>query len=181
MKKQLVPTSRRWVIPVDPFGWGCAVASLVVMFGLSACDKQDDKTFGQKLDSAIAKTTEAAAQAKTKTEQSAAQAKVKTEETFANAGAALKSATQKAESTVKEVAGKANEKMDDFAITTAVSSAIAKDTELSLLKIKVETREGIVTLEGTAATEISREKAGALAKTTRGVHSVDNKLIVKPG
>ena len=178
MKKRFLPASRYTFSPVRPRGWACA---LVVMLAVSACNRQDDKTVGQKLDSAIAKTTEAAAQAKAKTEESAAQVKSKTEETFANAGAALKNATEKAEASVKDVAGKASEKMDDFAITRAVAAGIAKDAELSVLKIKVDTREGVVTLNGTAPTEAARDKAGALAKGIQGVHSVENKLLVKAG
>ena len=178
MKKPFLPVSRYALIPVRPRGWTCG---LVVMLAVSGCNRQDDKTVGQKLDSAIAKTTEAAAQAKVKTEASVAQVKSKTEETFANAGAALKNATEKAEASVKSVADKASEKMDDFAITTAVAAGIAKDAELSVLKIKIETRDGIVTLNGTAPTEAVRDKAGALAKGIQGVHSVENKLLVKAG
>ena len=181
MKKLFFQTSNRSFLPVRPRTCGFAITSLVFMLALSACNKQDDKTVGQKLDSAIEKTSEVAAQAKAKTEQSAEQARIKTEETFANAGVALKNATQKAEASIKDVAGKASEKMDDFAITTAVSAGIAKDSELSLLKIKVETKDGVVTLNGTAPAEAAREKASALAKAVQGVRSVDNKLVVKAG
>ena len=157
------------------------LTALVLALALSACNKPDDnKTAGQKLDSAIAKTEQAAAEAKVKTEQSAEQAKAKTEETFAKAGDALKSATQNAESSAREVARKAGEKMDDMAITAAVSSGLAKDADLSTLKINVDTKDGAVTLNGSAPTEAARERAGTIAKTVNGVHSVDNKLMVKP-
>ncbi len=181
MKKPLFQASHRSSPSLRPHASACVASSLVLVLALSACNKQEDKTVGQQLDSAIAKTGEAAAQAKAKTEQSAAQAKTKTEETFANAAVALKNATQKAEASIKDAAGKASEKIDDFAITTAVSSAIAKDAELSVLKIKVETKDGVVTLNGTAPTEAARENASALAKATQGVRSVDNKLLVKAG
>ena len=59
------------------------LASLVLALALGACSKSDEtQTAGQKLDSAIAKTEQAAEEAKIRTEQSAAQAKAKTEETF---------------------------------------------------------------------------------------------------
>ena len=181
MKKPLFQAWRDSFLPVRPNTRGFGLTPLVLVLALGACNKQGDKTVGQKLDSVIEKTSEAAAQAKAKTEQSAEQARIKTEETFANAGVALKNATQKAEASIKDVAGKASEKMDDFAITTAVSAGIAKDSELSVLKIKVDTRDGIVTLNGTAPAEVAREKAGALAKAVQGVRSVDNKLVVKAG
>lgn len=179
MKKPLFQAWRDSFLPVRPHTCGFGLTPLVLVLALGACNKQGDKTVGQKLDSVIEKTSEAAAQAKAKTEQSAEQARIKTEETFANAGVALKNATQKAEASIKDVAGKASEKMDDFAITTAVSAGIAKDSELSVLMIKVDTRDGIVTLTGTAPAEVVREKAGALAKAVQGVRSVDNKLVVK--
>ena len=179
MKQLFFQTSHRSLLPVRPRTSAFALSSLVLVFALGACNKQGDKTVGEKIDSAIAKTSEAAAQAKAKTEQSAEQAKIKAEETFANAGVALKNATQKAETSIKDAAGKASEKMDDFAITTAVSSGIAKDADLSVLKINVDTRDGVVTLNGTAPTEAAREKASALAKAIQGVRSVENKLLVK--
>lgn len=155
--------------------------SLALVLALSACGKQDDsQTAGQKLDSAIAKTGEAAEEAKLKTEQSASQVKAKTEETFANVGDALKNATQNAESSAKDAAGKAIEKMDDMAITAAISVELAKDPDLSAFKINVDTKNGEVTLNGLAPNEAARERAGAIAKKFSGVQSVENKLIVKP-
>ena len=157
------------------------LTSLTLALALSACSKQDDnQTAGQKLDSAIAKTGQAAEEARLKTEQSASQVKAKTEETFANAGTALKNATQNAESSAKEVAGKAIEKMDDMAISTAISAELGKDPDLSVFKINVDTKEGAVTLNGSAPNEAARERAGTIAKKFSGVLSVDNKLLVKP-
>ncbi|ABM36232.1 BON domain-containing protein [Polaromonas naphthalenivorans] len=157
-----------------------AFTSLALALALSACNKADDhQTPGQKLDSAIGKTEQAAAEAKLKTEQSGAEMKAKTEETFAKAGAALKSATENAEVSAKAAAGKAIEKMDDMAITTAISAELVKDPEIRVFKINVDTKDGAVTLNGSVPTEAVRERAGAIAKTFSGVQSVDNKLIVK--
>jgi hyperosmotically inducible protein len=132
-----------------------AIAGAVALaLALSACGKQDDgKTAGQQLDSAIAKTEEAAAQAKAKAQSE-----------MASAGAAMKNATQSAESSGKDMAAKAGEKIDDLTITTTVTAGIAKDPDLSALKINVDTRDGAVTLNGSAPTETAREKAATLAK-----------------
>ncbi len=147
-----------------------AVAAAVALaLGLSACGKQDDgKTAGQQLDSAIAKTEDAAARAKAKAESE-----------MASAGAAMKSATQSAEASGKDMATKAGEKIDDLTITTTVTAGLAKDPDLSALKINVDTRDGAVTLNGSAPTEAARDKAATLAKAVKGVNSVDNKLVVK--
>ncbi|EJL84428.1 putative periplasmic or secreted lipoprotein [Polaromonas sp. CF318] len=136
---------------------------------LSACNKQDEgKTAGQQLDSAIAKTEDAAARAKAKAESE-----------MASAGAAVKNATQSAESSGKDMAAKAGEKIDDLTITTTVTAGFAKDPDLSVLKINVDTRDGAVILKGSAPTTAARDKAAELAKAVKGVKSVDNKLEVK--
>lgn len=164
----------------QPRGPALVLSSLALMLALSACNKSEEaRTPGEKLDSAIAKTEQAATEAKLKTEQSAEQAKAKTEETFANAGAALKDATKNMESSAKEAASKAGEKMDDLSITTAVSAGLTKDPDLSALKIDVDTKDGTVTLTGSAPTQAARERASSIANTVSGVHKVDNKLIIK--
>lgn len=145
--------------------------ALALALALSACGKQDDgKTAGQQLDSALAKT-----------EQAGEQAKAKTESALANAGAALKNATQKAESSGQEAVGKAGDKLDDMSITAAVSSSLGKDPDLSALKINVDTKNGAVTLNGTAPSQAAVEKASAITRAIKGVSSVDNKLQVKAG
>jgi hyperosmotically inducible periplasmic protein len=147
------------------------VNALSFALALSACSKQDDgKTAGQQVDSALAKT-----------EQAAEQAKAKTESALAKAGAAVKEATQKAEDSGVAAAGKAGDKLDDMTITAAVSASLGKDPDLSALKINVDTRNGAVTLNGTAPSQAAVDKASAIAKAIKGVSSVDNKLQVKAG
>lgn len=176
MKNKTVRKPRSFGGPIG------ALTSVALMLALSACGKSDQpKTAGQQLDSAIAKTEQAGAEARVKTEQSAERAKAKTEEAFANAGAALKSATQNVQTSAKEAASRAGEKMDDMSITTSVSAGLAKDPDLSALKINVSTQDGAVTLNGSAPTEASRERAGSIAKTVNGVRRVENKLVVTAG
>ena len=148
-----------------------AVASaLAMVLTVSACNKTDDgKTAGQKLDSAIAKT-----------EQAAAEAKAKTESSMANAGNAMKDATANVEVSGKGMVEKAGDKADDAVITARLSASLAKDPDLSAIKIDVDTKGGAVTLTGTAPTEAAKEKATTIAKGLKGVSSVDNKLVVKP-
>ena len=180
MKPQAFPLSRRSPTRHRPHGALVAVGSLALALALAACSKQEDnKTAGQQLDSAIAKTGQAAAEARAKAEQSAAEAKAKTESAMASAGTALKDAIKNAESSAKQTATKAEEKLDDVFITTSVSSAIGKESDLSVLKINVDTKNGAVTLNGSAPIEAAREKAGRIAKAVKGVNSVDNKLVVK--
>lgn len=145
------------------------VSSLALLLALGACGKKDtEKTAGQQLDSAVAKAGDAAAEAKAKTESS-----------MAKAGIAIKDATQSAETAGANAAAKVGEKLDDAAITLSVTSGLAKDPDLSALKINVDTKNGAVVLNGSAPTEAARERAGAIAKAVKGVNSVDNKLVVK--
>ncbi len=148
--------------------WAVAL-SLAAALALGACSKSDDgKTVGQKVDAAMAKT-----------EQAAADAKVKTESAMANVGAAMKDATQKGESSGKALANKIEEKLDDLSITAAVNAGLAKDTDLSALTINVDTKNGAVLLKGTAPTAAAKERASEITRAVKGVATVDNQLVVK--
>jgi osmotically-inducible protein OsmY len=70
-------------------------------------------------------------------------------------------------------------KIDDVAITASVSAGFAKDADLSAIKIDVDTKSGMVTLYGPAPTVAARDRATTIAKSIKGVNSVDNKLVVK--
>lgn len=144
-----------------------AVSSLAVLLALGACGKKDE-TVGQQVDSAVAKT-----------EQVASEAKAKTEASMEKAGDAMKSATQSAEASGSKTADAIGAKIDDAAITASISADLAKDPDLSAIKINVDTRNGIVTLNGPAPTTSAKEKATTIAKAVKGVSSVDNKLVVK--
>lgn len=181
MKKLLLPVIHRFAVHRTPYFSVACATSLAFVLALSACSKQDEKTAGQRLDSAIEKTNEVAAQAKARIEESAPQIKAKTEEALANAGVALKNATQTAESAVKATVDKTGNKIDDLAINKAVKSGVENDSTLKTQAIKIETKEGVVTLSGVVSNEAVRNKAGALAKAVQGVQSVDNQLVLKAG
>ena len=68
--------------------------------------------------------------------------------------------------------------VDDSMTTAAVKSKLMWNKHSDGLATDVETKSGKVTLSGTADSEASRDVAGRLAKNTRGVVSVDNKLVV---
>lgn len=145
--------------------------SLVLLTALAACGKKtDDQTVGQKLDTAVAKT-----------EQAALDAKAKAETSMGKAEDAMKDAANKAEASGKSTADKVANTMDDVSITTAVSAEFVRDPDLSALKINVDTKNGSVTLNGPAPTLAAKEKATTIAKAVKGVTSVDNKLVVKAG
>lgn len=131
--------------------------AVALSLGLAACDRNSgEQTAGQKLDAAVAKT-----------EQAAADAKVKLEDATRDATAATRSAAADAAAV-----------MDDAGITAKVSAGLAKDSELSAIKIDVDTRNGIVTLTGPVKSASASERAETIARGVQGVNSVVNKLTV---
>jgi hyperosmotically inducible protein len=71
------------------------------------------------------------------------------------------------------------EAIDDATITAAVKSKLMWSRYASGLTTDVGTKSGKVTLQGTADSETSKVLAKSLAMNTRGVESVDNRLVVK--
>jgi len=147
-----------------------AAALVGASLTLVACDKADNRTAGEKLDSAISNSQKAANDAKDKTEQMASDAKAKMESS---------GATAKVTEAVKDAGAAVSGAADDATITAAVSSGLAKDPDLSAIKINVDTKGGNVTLTGPAPTAAAKSRAEDIAKGVKGVSSVDNKLDVK--
>ena len=142
-----------------------AVSALAL--GLAACGKTEEPTVGQRLDSAVEKTEQAAADARVKAESAMQSAETKMEQGAANA-----------EATAKEVANTAKGAIDDATITAQVNAGLAKDPDLSALKINMDTVNGKVTLNGPAPTTLARDRAETIAKSVTGVTSVNNQLVV---
>jgi len=122
----------------------CVVSAAVL--ALAGCNRNDGSTVGQKLDTAVAKTEQGAA----------------------DASRAVKNKTA-------DVAQSVN----DATITAAVNADLAKDPDLSALRINVDTHDGRVALYGSAPSEDAKMRAEKLAMGEKGVVSVDNKLAVE--
>jgi hyperosmotically inducible protein len=73
---------------------------------------------------------------------------------------------------------KAGDKTADAAITSAVKTKFLGDTQVSGMKIDVDTKDGVVTLTGNVKSEAEKAEAVRLAKNTTGVKSVVDKLTV---
>ncbi len=133
-----------------------AMASAALLAG---CNRNDSRTVGEKVDAGIARTERAADTAAAKTKEVMADAKLKAE--------------------VKSAAGAISTKVDDAAITAAVSAGLAMDSDLSAIKINVTTAAGVVNLRGPAPTAEAKARAGEIAKAVKGVASVENRLDVR--
>lgn len=157
------------------------LAITALSFGLAACGKSDDKTAGQKLDSAISQTQQTAENVGNKIEEGAVKAGDATANALDKAGDKMASAADTAGAKLEEGAAKAGAALDDAGITAAVKTDLIKAPEISALQINVDTQAGAVTLSGTVPTEAIKTQAGDIAKAAKGVTSVNNNLTVKAG
>lgn len=122
------------------------LAAALAALGLSACNRADERTAGERVDSAVAKTEQGAAE--------------------------VRQEAKEATSSVKSA-------VSDASITASVNAELARDSELSSLRIDVDTSSGKVALKGTAPSAEARERATRLARGVDGVTDVDNQLEVK--
>ena len=121
---------------------------------LAGCDsRQDGQTVGQKVDEAVASAKGAAVEVKQEAREAAQIGREKTEQ--------------------------AADKVGDVAITAAVNAGLARDPDLSPLRINVDTKDGRVALYGSAPSEAARQRAEQIAMAEKGVTGVDNKLAVE--
>ncbi len=94
-------------------------------------------------------------------------------------GADVKSAAKEVGNDMSRAADKAGTVIQDSAITATVKTALLADPDVKGLKIDVDTKNGVVTLKGTADKPANRARAVAIAKDTNGVKSVEDQLVVK--
>ena len=140
------------------FSLTLSTAAIAATLVLSACgDKPGpDTSAGQKVDAAISTMEKKAESVSADVKQGAE---------------AVKEATTKAVDNAADMAR-------DAAITTQVHADLARDPELSTLKINVDTIDGKVLLKGTAPNDAAKARAEAKALAVVGVVSVDNQLRV---
>lgn len=85
------------------------------------------------------------------------------------AGRRISEGAAKAATQLEEAAG-------DGALTAKIKSKMALDDYVDASTINVDTKNGVVTLQGTVASAQERERAVQLARETKGVSRVDDKL-----
>lgn len=92
----------------------------------------------------------------------------------ASHAAGTSSTTTDARSTTE----KSTNVVSDAAITTKVKAKFAADSQVSAMKIRVDTDHGTVKLSGDAKSQAEADKAEQIAKSTEGVASVTNDIRV---
>ena len=129
---------------------------LALIGALAGCGQREEgATVGQRVDSAIDRSAEAGREVR-------------------------EGAREAARDTSTAVMG-AGARIDDAQITTQVKTGLSTDRDLSAGQIDVDTKDGVVTLKGTAPTVAAKARAGDIARNVKDVKSVDNQLQVRAG
>lgn len=140
-----------------PLTMATVIAAVFAATSLGACDRgAQERTAGQKIDSAMSKAEQKIESAKDKMDQGATEAK----------------------RDVKDATADAKNAVNDATITASVNAKLASDKELSALRINVDTVDGRVALRGSAPTPSARDRATQLASAVDGVRSVENQLVI---
>ena len=149
-----------------------AVIAASCILGAAACTDRADESTKRQIDSAVDQTGKAAAAIANKAEEMADTARDKTK-AFVTSPEVKRDAIA-AKEAIKDLGATT----DDAGVTLAVSAALARDPDLTVSRIDVETRNGAVRLSGPAPSEEAKTRAGDIAKSVKGVVSVDNGLEV---
>ena len=158
---------------------------------LAACERETPRS-AERTGAAVGQTIDNALD---KTQQKLSEAGQKTEQKLEEAGKQISAATDRAVASTREAAsdvrnatiattnevksGETGRAINDTAITASVKTDFLKDPDLSVLKIDVDTQDGVVTLNGLAGNEDARIRAGKMASSVKGVREVRNFLTVK--
>ena len=161
-------------------------AATALTAGLAACNKNDERTAGQQVDSAIARSEAAAKDAQAKAAEAGRDVKVAAQDAAADAkaaanqaGAEIKQEAREMKADISAAAAAAGNAADDATTTAAVKAKLVADSELSALQINVDTKNNVVTLTGPAPNAAAKARAEPIAKDVKGVTSVHNNLTVK--
>ena len=80
----------------------------------------------------------------------------------------------------KTATARVKEGVGDTLVSARVKTAFAKDKDVSMRNVRVDTDDkGVVTLSGTAKTQMEADKAVQIARGTKGVTSVKNDIRVQ--
>ncbi len=175
---------------------GAIALAIALATGLAACNKNDDRTAGQKLDAGIAKTEQAAQDAQAKAAEAARDAKdaastaaadakdaastaaADTKAAAKEAGAEIRQEAREVKAEVSAAAERVGDLASDAATTASIKTKLLADSELSGLQINVDTKDHVVTLTGPAPDASAKARAETIALAVSGVKSVHNNLTV---
>jgi hyperosmotically inducible protein len=155
-----------------------AIGMLLASMALVGCNKTEEARVENP--PADARVEGADQSVGTRVEQKAEAVKEDVQKGMDQAAAGARETAGEVKEAGQDAAQAVGSKVEDVTITTSVNAELAKDPNLSALKINVDTKDGRVTLRGSAPTSTARERATALASSVQGVKGVENQLTVEP-
>jgi hyperosmotically inducible periplasmic protein len=180
-----------------------ALSSMALVFGLAGCGERVDGVHDARTEAAQAResarneaptdnvrtaTSAAGQDPRGDNREAAADARERTANATSRMGDATSQmgagATEPARDTSIPAPGspaRVGDRMDDMQITTRVNAGLAADRNLSAMRIDVDTKDGVVTLMGTAPSATAKARAAEIAREIRDVRSVNNQLAVAGG
>jgi len=93
-------------------------------------------------------------------------------------GQKIDQAAERTKEQAAQATDKAGQALEDGKITAQVKAGILAEPGLKVLMIDVDTKEGKVTLTGSADSAANVQKAEQIASGVQGVKSVDNRLAI---
>lgn len=159
----------------------CAFAALT----LAACDRasmdradKEGAAIGQKANDALARTKEGLKDAGRKARDTLTEATSNNDSTAKTTPRATADANADKHS-ARDTGKQTREALGDAAITASIKTDFLKDPDLSVFKIDVDTKDGVVTLNGLADNDEARNRAQHIAEGVKGVREVRNFLVTK--
>jgi len=180
--------------PRIPRALPVAVAAAIAVLAVSACDRdtmdradQDGKRMADKANAALATTKDKLAQAGHEAKEKLETAGQRTADAISNAGektseavdSHASSSTSAPTTASSSTSGNARSVLADAGIKASIETDFLKDPDLSVLKIDVDSKDGVITLNGLTKDETARSRAAQIAQNVKGVREVRNFLVVK--
>lgn len=171
--------------------------ALAAALALAACDRasmdnadREGAAIGKKANEALARTKEGLVDAGRKARDTLSQATTPAPDTRpaepaepasgnTNGDASTATTTTSTGKPAGDTGRQAREALADAAITASIKTDFLKDPDLSVLKIDVDTRDGVVTLNGLAESDAAKTRAEHIAEGIKGVRQVRNFLVTK--
>ena len=160
--------------------------------GRIVSDKQAQENAEAKAEEAKQDVQAAGAEVKQDAKEAAAKAEAgletagdKVEAGLTTAGERLEAGAEAAGKAVDRGIDRAAERLgpaiDDATVTARVKARLIADPEVAAITIDVDTVNGVVTLNGRAATAAQRDEAVKLTRTTEGVVAVNDLIQIGSG
>ena len=150
--------------------------AVAVLAALPACNDRQAANERKNVDAAVEKTQDATVHAARKAADLAEKARDNTVDYFKSPE--VKQDIDAAKQVLKNAGSTLGSAADDTAVTASVSAAIARDPELGPRHIAVASNAGAVRLSGSAPSAAAKSRAEQIARTVKGVGSVDNRITV---